>query len=226
MYIVHLSNPTRQVRVDANSVSVMDGFVTFSMRTHPEDYAPATVAVFRAEDVGAVYNQDNIESVINLPNVGSANRIPFETTQRVDPPADYAPAVLRQGSSSAQNIAGPLSRALTGNRFTASWENPIPAREPADSLRAYPVVDEEIMVFNDAGDLMPTAEDASPSPEVLNRAGMPISFADRISRNSLMPTRLPEIPRPTREPYGVDANAMATTALYGIGSIQPTGDTF
>lgn len=204
MYIVHLSNPTRQVRVDANSVSVMEGFVTFSMRAHPEDYAPATVAVFRAEDVGAVYNQDNIESVINLPNVGSANRIPFETTQRVDPPADYAPAVLRQGSSSAQNIAGPLSRALTGNRFTASWEDPVPALEYPDPV-AYP-----------SGELLDTAAvgNAALAALEVRPSGQPIQFADRFRAAPAIPTRLrPEPDAPTREPFRVTTeNMMATTS--------------
>ncbi|WQZ00953.1 hypothetical protein [Stenotrophomonas phage StenR_269] len=210
MYFVHLNNPTRQVRVDANSISVMEGFVTFSMRAHPEDYAPATVAVFRAEDVATVYNQDHIQSVIALPNVGSGSRIPFETTQRVEPSADYAPAIIRQGYT-ASSMDRQLNTATEARQyppapFVASWEDPIPTSDYPDPVPA-------------------------PEPEVLNRAGEPVSFADRIRRNPFMPTRLPAIPLPptmeraldrsypipppvtTREPFRVNTeNMMASTS--------------
>lgn len=211
MYFVHLNNPTRQVRVDANNISVMDGFVTFSMRTHPEDYAPATVAVFRAEDVGVVYNQDHIESVISMPNVGSANRIPFETTQRVEPSADYAPAIIRRGSTATEARQYPP----LNTPFVASWEDPIPTSDYPDTV-AYP-----------SGELLNTATVVNSALAALEvrPSGQAISFADRVSLNTIMPTRLPDLDRPTREPFRVRPDDMTTyTSRSLAGNSRPSLD--
>lgn len=177
MYFVHLNNPTRQVRVDANNISVIDGFVLFSIRAHPEDYSPATVAVFRAEDVATVYNQDNIQSVIALPNVGSGSRIPFETTQRVEPSADYAPAIIRQGNTATQARQYPPI-----SSEPSSYPDPI----------AYP--SGELLNTTTVGNSALAAWGDEDSPARVP-AGLTY-FADRIRRNPFMPTRLPAIPLP------------------------------
>ena len=235
MYIVHLSNPTRQIRLDANRMYIDEGFITFQIQRGPGEDDPLRVASFRAEDVTAVYDQEYIQSVIDLPNIGSGSRIPFETTQRVEPSADYAPAIIRRGSTATEARQYPPALSDTPAPFVASWEQEgtvetnraVSSRFPqlmlsednVPSLRYHNGTYEDPLGMrplpeSDYPDPVNVAYPSDPEPEVLNRAGQPVSFADRISRNSLMPTRLPPAPPvATREPFRVSTeNMMASTS--------------
>lgn len=152
-YWVHLSHPTRQIRLNANRMFIDEGFVVFQQcQEGGSEYHddPRRVAAFPANIVDAVYDSDFVERAENIPSLTVGSRIPIETAQhRQETDAERiqrtaAPAVQRampqrypqltEAEAVPQAYQDPRSlnsETPEPNRFVASWEEqtaPVPTR--------------------------------------------------------------------------------------------------
>lgn len=148
-YWIHLSHPTRQIRLNANRMFIDEGFIVFQQcQEGGSEYHddPRRVAAFPANMVDAVYDSDFVERAENIPSLPVGSRIPIETAQhRQETDAERiqrtaAPAVQRampqrypqltEAEAVPQAYQDPRSSnpvTPEPSRFVASWEEqPIP----------------------------------------------------------------------------------------------------